>query len=208
MERTRRTGVDDDATAAGGTIRIERDGVVGGRAWLAGGEIVVNGTVGRLRAAGGRVTIEGTVRGDVSVQSRSLEIGPTARIAGEVFHRGPQEPRIDPAARIGGRIEHQRSAAPRRRVLSFIAWLLLLPALFLGAVVPGRLRGKPEAAPSKGALVLRLLAALVVLGILRLVPILDGLVSLAALVFGLGGLSVRLYRTYSGPGRAQPSVTD
>ncbi|HEY6004654.1 MAG TPA: hypothetical protein VIV57_17400 [Anaeromyxobacter sp.] len=275
--------VDDDLTAAGGRVRVERDGVVGGRAFLAGGEIVVSGTVGRLRATGERVTIEGTVRGDVDAKAGSLEIGPTARIAGDVRHRGPQAPRIDPAARIGGRVEHQPSGAPRRRVFSFIAWLLLLPALlltgavailvfprftpaaaeaigtdpwrslgigalvllgapllvvallvtaigfplglvllagylvallvgylvaalFLGAVVPERLRGRREAALSKGALVLRLLAALVVLGILRLVPILGALVSLAALVFGLGGLSVQLYRTYRGSGRAQPGA--
>ncbi len=274
--------VDDDATAAGGTVRIERDGVVGGQASLAGGEIVVSGTVGRLRAAGGRVTIDGTVRGDANVDSGSLDIGPTARIEGNVLHRGRREPRIDPAARIGGRVEHQPTAAPRRRVLSVVAWLLFLPALFvtgvaailvfprftpaaartietdpwrslgvgalalfgapalilallvtgiglplglvllagylvallvgylvaalfLGIAVTGRLRGQREAPPSRGALVLRLLAALVVLAILRFVPILGSLVSFAALVFGLGALLVRVYRTYRGAGQAQPA---
>lgn len=52
---------------------------------------------------------------------------------------------------------------------------------------------------------LRLLAALVVLGILRLVPILGGLVSLAALLFGMGALVMQLYRTYrGGAGRSRP----
>lgn len=277
--------VDDDATAAGGTVRIEHDGVVGGRAWLAGGEIVVAGTVGRgLRAAGRHVSIDGAVRGDVQVDADALDIGPTARIDGNVIHRGPREPRIDPGARIGGRVEHQPyAAAPRARGLRVLAWLLLLPALFVtGAVMivmfprftpaaaqtietdPWRslgvgaiaLLGAPavmvglfatgfgiplglillaaypvamlagylvaalflgmfgvrrlgrdrQPVLSRGALVLRLLAALVVLGILRLVPILGGLVSLAALLFGMGALVLQLYRTYRGGGRAEPTA--
>ncbi len=278
--------VDDDATAAGGTVRVERDAVVGGRAWLAGGEIVVAGTVGRqLRASGRHVSIEGTVRGDVHVDAESLDIGPTARIDGDVVHRGPREPRIDPAARIGGRVEHLPSArAPRARAFAVLAWLFLLPALlatgavmilafprftpaaaqtietdpwrslgigaiallgapgamvalfvtgigiplglvllagylvallvgylvaalFLGIVGVRRLGRQRQPVPSKGALVLGLLAALVVLGILRLVPILGGLVSLAALLFGMGALVTQLYRTYRGGGRAPPTAT-
>lgn len=278
--------VDHDATAAGGTVRVERDGVVGGRAWLAGGEIVVAGTVGQqLRAAGRHVSIEGTVRGDVQVEADSLDIGPTARIDGDVVHRGPREPRVDPAARIGGRVEHRPSArAPWKRAFAVIAWALLLPALlvtgavmilvfprftpaaaqtietdpwrslgigaiallgapavmvalfvtgigiplglvllaayfvallvgylvaalFLGIVGVRRLGGRRQLAPSKGALVLRLLAALVVLGILRLVPVLGGLVSLAALLFGMGALVMQLYRKYRGGAGAQPTVT-
>jgi cytoskeletal protein CcmA (bactofilin family) len=142
--------VDDDAMAAGGTVRVERDAVVGGRAWLAGGEIVVAGTVGRqLRAAGGHVSIEGTVQGDVQVDADALDIGPAARIQGNVLHRGPREPRIDPGARIGGRVEHRPSAAaPRGRTFAVLAFLLLLPALFVtgGAMIVAFPRFTPAAA--------------------------------------------------------------
>jgi hypothetical protein len=275
--------VDDDATVAGGTVRIERDGAVGGRAWLAGGEIVVAGTVGReLRAAGRRVSIDGTVRGDVNVQADALEIGPTARIAGNVVHRGLGEPRIDPGARIGGRVEHRpRPEARGARAFGVLARVLLVGALFVtGAVMillfprftsaaaqtietdPWRslgagavaLLGAPalvlallvtgvgvplglvllagyfvallagylvaalflgvlgvrrlgRPAPSKGTLVLALLAALVVLGLLRLVPVLGGLVSLAALLFGLGAVVLQLTQTYRGGG-AQAMATE
>ncbi len=278
--------VDDDATAVGGTVRLEREGVVAGRAWFAGGEIVVAGAVGRqLRAAGGHVSIAGTVRGDVVVDADSLDIGPTARIDGDVVHRGAREPRIDPGARIGGRVEHLPSAGGRRaRGLAVLAWLLLLPALFvtgavmivlfprftpaaaqaietdpwralgigaiallgapavmvalfvtgigfalglvllagylvallagylvaalfLGSAGARRLRGQRLPAATRGALVLRLLVALVVLAILRLVPVLGGLVSFAALLFGTGALVMQLYRAYRGGGGAQPAGT-
>ncbi len=279
--------VEDDVTAAGGTVRIERAGDIGGRAWLAGGEIVMAGTVGRqLRAAGRHVSIEGTVRGNVHVEADALDIGPTARIDGDVVHRGAREPRIDPAARIGGRVEHRPSvAAPRARAFAVLTWLLLLPALlltgavmifafprftpaaaqaietdpwrslgvgalallgapavmvalfvtgvgiplglillagylvallvgylvaalFVGLVGVRRLRGEPPGSPipKRGPLVLRLLAALVVLGILRLVPVLGGLVSLAALLFGMGALVMQLHRAYRGGERAQPAA--
>jgi cytoskeletal protein CcmA (bactofilin family) len=279
--------VDGDATAAGGTVRIERDGLVGGRAWLAGGEIVVAGTIERqLGAAGRRVYIDGTVGGDVQVDADALDIGPTARISGNVVHRGAREPRIAPGARIDGRVEHRASssAAPGAGAIAMLAWLLLLPALFLtgAAMIVGfprftpaaaqtietdpwrslgvgalallgaplamvalfatgigiplglillaaysvalllgylvaalfvgmfgarRLRARSEAVPSRGALTLRLLAGLVVLGLLQLVPFLGGLVSFAALLFGMGALVLRLYRTYRGERHAEPIAT-
>jgi cytoskeletal protein CcmA (bactofilin family) len=268
--------VDDDAIVAGGTIRVERDAVVGGRAWLAGGEVVVAGTVGReLRAAGGRVSVEGTVRGDVHVAANELEIGPTARIEGNLVHRGPAEPRIDLGARIAGRVEHRPAEPPGARRFGFLAlafviaslfvtgaaMILLFPrftaaaaqtietdpwrslglgvaallgapavtlallvtvigiplglvllagylvallvgylvaAAFLGTLGARRL-GRPGA-PSRGALVLGLLGALVVLRLLRLVPFLGPFVSLVALLAGTGALVVRLHRTYRGAG--------
>jgi cytoskeletal protein CcmA (bactofilin family) len=276
--------VDDDAIAAGGKVRVDRDAIVGGRAWLAGGEIAVGGTIGReLRASGGKVLVDGTVRGDVNVAADSLEIGPLARIEGNVVHRGPREARIDPGARIAGGVEFRRTEAPgaAARVIAAVAAILLVvalfvtgvamillfprftpaaartietdpwrslgigavallgtpaavlallvtaigiplglvllagyfvaillgylvAALFLGALGVRRLGHRPS--PSRGALVVGLLAALVVLGILQLVPFLGCLVSLAASVFGLGALLLRLDRVDRGGGRAEPSA--
>src|SRR6266540_973335 len=84
----------------------------------------------------------------------------------------------------------------------------LVAALFVGLVGVRRLRGEPPGSPipKRGPLVLRLLAALVVLGILRLVPVLGGLVSLAALLFGMGALVMQLHRAYRGGERAQPAA--
>ncbi len=128
--------VDDDAIAAGGTVRLDRDAVVGGRAWFAGGEVVVAGTVGReLRAAGGRVSISGTVRGDVTVSAESLEIGPTARIEGNVVHRGPAKPKIDPGARVSGTVEYRHIERRAARALAVLAVIFFVASLFATGVV-------------------------------------------------------------------------
>jgi cytoskeletal protein CcmA (bactofilin family) len=71
----------------------------------------------------------------------------------------------------------------------------LVAALFLG-ILGLRRFGRP--APSRGAVVLGLLGGLVLLRLLALVPFLGGFVSLAALVFGMGALVLRLYRDYRG----------
>ena len=277
--------VEDEAMAAGGTVRLEREAVVGGRAWLAGGEVVVAGTVERdLRVAAGHVSIEGTVRGNVLVHADVLDIGATARIDGDVVHRGAREPHIASGAQIAGRVDHRQEPARRAgRALGRLAWLLLVPALFatgavmiaifprftsaaagvietdpwrslgygalvlvgapltmialfvtgigfpLGLVVLAvypvvlllgylvaalfvgvagarRLGRERGAAPSKGALILWLLAALVVLALVRLVPILGGLVWLAALLFGVGALALQLQRTYQRRGTPPPGA--
>jgi len=266
--------VEDEAMAAGGTVRLEREAVVGGRAWLAGGEVVVAGTVERdLRVAAGHVSIEGTVRGNVLVHADVLDIGATARIDGDVVHRGAREPHIASGAQIAGRVDHRQEPARRAgRALGRLAWLLLVPALFatgavmiaifprftsaaagvietdpwrslgygalvlvgapltmialfvtgigfpLGLVVlagypvvlllgylvaalfvgvaGARRLGRDGGASSKAALILRLFAALVVLALARLVPILGGLVGFAALLFGVGALALQLQRAY------------
>jgi hypothetical protein len=89
----------------------------------------------------------------------------------------------------------------------FAALLLgyLVSALYLGRVGVTRLGGRGRE-PSRGALVVGLLVALLVLGLLRLVPILGGLVSLAALLFGTGAFLIQLYRTYRGGGAARPAT--
>ena len=90
-----------------------------------------------------------------------------------------------------------------------VAWLVgyLVGAVFLGSVGARRLQGQREGAPSSGALVLGLAAALVVLGLLRLVPVIGGLASLATLLLGMGALVTQLYRAYRGRERAQPTAT-
>lgn len=69
----------------------------------------------------------------------------------------------------------------------------VLAALFVGRS-GFRLIGRPEAHP-----LLALLVGLAVLTALGLVPFLGGLVNLAAVVFGLGALTLALFRTWRGP---------
>jgi len=69
----------------------------------------------------------------------------------------------------------------------------VLSALFVGRT-GFRLVGQPEAHP-----VLALLAGLLVLTLIGLIPFVGGLVALAAVVFGLGALTLTLFRSWRGP---------
>jgi len=76
----------------------------------------------------------------------------------------------------------------------------VLSALFVGRT-GFRLVRQPEAHP-----VLALLVGLLVLTLVGLIPFLGGLVALAAVVFGLGALTLTLYRSWRGPTAAAAGV--
>ncbi len=81
------TTVGGELHAAGGNVTLTKAAQIGQGASLAGGMVTINGKiVGRLRASAQRVVINGEVTGDATVFSETLELGPTARIAGELKH--------------------------------------------------------------------------------------------------------------------------
>ena len=119
--------IDGDAIAAGGTVRLRPDATVGGRAWLAGGEVDVAGRIStHLKAGGGKITISGSIDGDVELMAGEIDVLPTARIAGTLTYRSRQEARIDPAAQITGGIT--RLPIEERSVAGAIAARLLFIA--------------------------------------------------------------------------------
>lgn len=116
-----------DAIVAGGQVRLGAGTQVGGRAWLAGGEVSVDGAVGGdLRATGGTVRIAGHVAGDAHVAARQVELADTARIDGALRYRSPREAVIHPAAIVAGGVEATR--------LEEWDWVtgLLIPAIGAG----------------------------------------------------------------------------
>jgi cytoskeletal protein CcmA (bactofilin family) len=140
--------IDGDAIAAGGTVRLRPDATVGGRAWLAGGEVDVAGRIStHLKAGGGKITISGSIDGDVELMAGEIDVLPTARIAGTLTYRSRQEARIDPAAQITGGItrlpiEERSVAGAIAARLLFIAatgvlgvvLILTFPGFSLGAI--------------------------------------------------------------------------
>ncbi|HEU5261197.1 MAG TPA: hypothetical protein VFU41_07210 [Gemmatimonadales bacterium] len=100
---TLRGRIAGDAVAAGGEVELGPDAIVGGRAWLSGGEVRVAGRVTtHLKAAAERIVISGAVDGDVDLAAEEIEVRATARIRGKLTYRSRREARIDPAAEIGG----------------------------------------------------------------------------------------------------------
>jgi len=279
--------VGHDAAAAAGSVTVSPGASVAGRALLAGQRIEVAGKVGRqLKAAGELVAILGEVGGDADVAAETVEIGPKARIAGNLTYTSPNEAHIAPGARIAGKVvhhlgEHAPGASrpgrflwaalmiaghllaallflvvfPRFAVVAarhvgdepvmslglglalmvgwpFAALLLgvtvvglplalaalafylvllfaayLATAIALGDLVLGLLQKDPDAAPTLAARLLSIAAALLVLRLVRLVPLLGGTVGVLAVVFGLGALGIELYRTYQGAGGTAPPLT-
>jgi hypothetical protein len=111
--------VGGEVVAAGGTVILAPEAGVAGRAWLAGRRVEVGGRVGRgLKVAAQTARISGQVQGDLHIVGRRIEIGPTARITGNLVYTSPQDATIAPTARIGGTVRHTRSdlAARARRV--------------------------------------------------------------------------------------------
>ena len=153
------------ARLTGGHVEIASSGSIAKDAALAGGKIVVKGKVdGDLRASGGQVTLDSAIAGDATVNAGTLELGPNARITGNLRFRG-EELQRDPAAVVTGSITQ---SAGRHRAWHhspfgsfmggaiFTLGLVLIAAL-MAALLPGtsrrmqeELRAHPGLAPLMG----------------------------------------------------------
>ena len=264
--------VGDDALVAGGNVMLAPTSHIGGRAWLAGGNLDIGGRIGKeLKATGGHIAIGGEVMGDATLAGEDIEIRPGAVIHGNLRYVSPGPAVIDKAAKIDGTITHlpapkheygemhagvrigmilslmvtgvvllllfpRFAAATTGRIAqspwkslglglavltatplvillllaSFIGtWLgFILLALYLIALLVGFLGGalctgetalgrlRPQAETTRGWRVAALVITLAVVGVLGVVPVLGGLVTFGMLLFGLGGLSLELYRRF------------
>jgi len=79
--------IDDDLYLAGSDIII--DGTVNGDVMAAGNTVVINGSItGDLWAAGGSVTVNGQVGDDLFAAAAAVTLGPDAHIGDDVFSSG------------------------------------------------------------------------------------------------------------------------
>ncbi|MDH5275512.1 MAG: hypothetical protein OEW88_03730 [Gammaproteobacteria bacterium] len=95
--------VTDQATMAGGSVVIASGSAIGGRTWIAAGDVEMAGQIGgRLRVAAGKVVISGRVAGDVEVAAREIRVESGAFIGGDLVWRSGEPPVIAEDARILG----------------------------------------------------------------------------------------------------------
>ncbi len=128
--------VGDQVTAAGGTVRILPGALVAGKAWLAGGEVEILGTLEKeTRVAGGTVVIAGRVQGDLNIAAREVKILPGARIEGNLIYRSPQQAEISPDAQITGSITYKAVEMPERP--GRLHAVGVFAAIFLSLLVSG-----------------------------------------------------------------------
>ncbi|MBI3526661.1 MAG: polymer-forming cytoskeletal protein [Betaproteobacteria bacterium] len=127
-----------NARLAGGHVEITRRGQVSGKTTLVGGRVTVMGKAGRqLAVFGEHVTLDGEVAGNVTIASRTLSIGPNARVSGKLTYRGSVPAQIDPAAVIIGGINYlsfdfeDETYRPVARVVAWVGVIAFTVGLFL-----------------------------------------------------------------------------
>jgi len=97
--------VTDQATIAGGSVSIGPGSAIGGRTWIAAGDVEIEGQIGdKLRVAAGNVAISGQVAGDVEVAARAIRVESGAVIGGDLIWRSGQPPVIAEDAQILGEV--------------------------------------------------------------------------------------------------------
>jgi len=150
--------VGDDLAASGGEIRIAPEVIIGGDAWLAGGEVIMAGTVNKdLKIAGGKVVLSGTVLGDVELKGGEIEVLKTAVIEGDLHYKSHAEGGIHSEAKIAGEIhyeelewEHSFGGFSLFLSLTLIIAASLLYWLFPGFTLSSAVRIKSSSLKSLG----------------------------------------------------------
>lgn len=185
--------VDRNATIGGGDLHIDSISVIGQNAYLIGGSIHVNGTVrGGLLATGGDVELNGPIGRDVEVASGTLTVGPHAQIAGNLRYRVKGEVNIDPAAKITGKVTALPvSKGPGPFSLLWVGGVLLMGVVVV-LLVP---RFIAETAVAIDARPVRAVLIGVIVGILWLVAVVFAAVTVLGLPLALLGLAVWLIIT-------------
>jgi hypothetical protein len=198
-----------DALLLGGRITLTRDARIAGRAWLAGGDVNIDGTLEQgAKVHASRVRIDGIVGGDLRVVARSLTLGPQADIRGQLRYSSAEAASIDPKAKIASAVrevepaaeaDHERpveratGSRPLRTALWWLGllaagalWQLLFPTT--SAAMVERLNAAPGRSLGLGLLVLAAAPPLAVVLVFTLLGIPLALLLLAswALVALLG----------------------
>jgi cytoskeletal protein CcmA (bactofilin family) len=129
------TRIDGSLRAAAGTVALTRDTVIGGDAYVSGGDVAIDGsTGGDLTVSADHVALAGTVGGNVRVDSRDVRIAAGTHIKGDLVAVGDTVLAIPEDAHVDGQILHQARAlaAPTRSYLAR-TWRHLLRGLWIVA---------------------------------------------------------------------------
>ncbi|MCG2594069.1 hypothetical protein LZ009_14910 [Ramlibacter sp. XY19] len=187
----------------GGNISLEPGTVVGRGARLFGSKVTIAGRIeDELDVKAERIVINGEVKGDAVLTADTIELGPQARIDGNLRYVSGHEPVRADGAQVNGNVTRDERAAPPARerhtvrishrsgsggwvggILAFlgvlaVAALFLLAAPAFGAAAAQRVRSTPWTAFGLG---LATLLALPMLAVLLFVTVLGIPVAFAIL---------------------------
>jgi len=129
--------VQRNARVAGGKVELGPQAKIAGNASICGGEVVVEGGIGgSLEIGGGHVYVNGPVGGDVYIGGGNIELGPQARIGGQLRYASGKVIEQDPAAEVrGGVLRIETSGAARQHVGRGSGWVWTLGMAIIAAVL-------------------------------------------------------------------------
>ena len=138
-----------NARMAGGRLDLGSRASIAGNATLAGGDVIILGDVhGQLAVAGGRIYINGRVAGNVDASGGEIELGPQARIDGNLNYRSSVELKRSPGAEVRGTIVREPGDVPwgedASEGLRIVAALLLIWTLGLMIVAAAFMAALPK----------------------------------------------------------------
>lgn len=149
------TEVKKDVFLAGGGMALSRDTTVAGSAYVTGGSLLANGSVGEdLVASSGNVEIGGNVGRNAKINCNTLKMTSGSNISGDLIYRSPQKAVFEAGSKVVGSIKHTRTEAAgkeapapfTRTVSSLLTYLLtrylmiLILALIITASAPSFLK--------------------------------------------------------------------
>lgn len=131
--------VSGDVTIAGGAIALGPQAHVGGRSWITGRSVRIDGVLEReFNVAAAEVVIAGEVRQPVRIVAEKLDILATARLLAPVTYRGPTEATVAQGAVVTGPFTFNRIAARdarREREMPAVSTFLFAIHLFLAGLL-------------------------------------------------------------------------
>ena len=135
--------IDGDLMAVVEELVLTGNARIAGRVVAAASLVEIDGTVGNgARIAGGDVVVRGTVHGDANVRADRLDLAPGARITGDLEYRGRTPLGPEAAARVDGAVRYApppRERGERRRTWGVLLWFWRMLAALLTGVVAVRL---------------------------------------------------------------------
>jgi cytoskeletal protein CcmA (bactofilin family) len=146
-----------DLMAAGGKVRIDPAAGIGGSAWLAGGDVRVDGRIGRnAKIYGNKITLAGEIAGDARLAGEQIVVMPTARIDGNLSYASPEALPESLRSQVGGSITRMEGPqgwkTPSRHTGIGLSWFhpifivsMLLCGMLLYLFFPNAVLGIEEA---------------------------------------------------------------
>lgn len=95
--------ISGDVVMTGAYVQLGPRAKIDGDAWLSGRHVALEGLVmGSVEIYGSRVVLNGTVKGDVLVFAQEMQLGPDAKIDGDLSYTLAQEPDVALQAIVAG----------------------------------------------------------------------------------------------------------